>query len=132
MMRPLPMFRVLAGAVATVVAVSGCVQAAYDRTVVYRVDVSAVPNVSTVGLRGGDQPLSWRTDTPMVPVPDSAGLYTATVTTRTGRLVTEVKFVVNGTFEFSDAQNQENRKVPLPRTTTGGDTLIYRAVFNTR
>ena len=68
----------------------------------------------------------------MVPVPGSAGLYTTTVTGRTGRLVTEVKFVVNGTFEFSDSQNQENRKVPLPRTTTGGDTLIYRAVFNTR
>lgn len=68
----------------------------------------------------------------MRPVPDSAGLYTATVTTRTGRLITEVKFVVNGTFEFADAEDQENRRVPLPRTTTGGDTLVYRAVFNSR
>jgi putative oxidoreductase len=113
-------------------ATGGCVQAAYDRTVVYRVDVSALPNVSSVGLRGEDQPLSWDQDTPMMPVPDSAGLYTATVTTRTGRLITDVKFVVNGRFEFSDAKNQENRKVPLPRTTAGGDTLLYRAVFNQR
>ena len=111
---------------------TGCVQKAYVRTVVFRVDVSRVPNVQSVGVRGADQPLSWQQDTPMVPVPDSAGLYTATVSARTGRLMTEVKFVVNGTFEFSSSQNQENRQVRLPRTTTGGDTVVYRAVFDQR
>jgi putative oxidoreductase len=111
---------------------TGCVQKAYDRTVIFRVDVSRVPDVQSVGVRGANQPLSWDKDTPMVPVPDSAGLYTATVTAHTGGLMTEVKFVVNGTFEFSTAQNQENRRVSLPRTTTGGDTLVYRAVYDQR
>lgn len=123
---------VRAGALTTVAVSMGCVQAAYDRTVVYVVDVSAVPNVTTVGIRGEDQPLSWGRDTPLTPVADSAGLYTATVTTKTGRLTTEVKFVVNGTFEYSDSQDDSNRKVSLPPTITGGDTIRYRAVYGKR
>jgi hypothetical protein len=65
-------------------------------------------------------------------VADSPGLYTATVTTKTGRLTTEVQFVVNGTFEFSDSQDDSLRKVSLPRTTTGGDTIRFRAVYGKR
>jgi hypothetical protein len=110
----------------------GCVQKAYDRTVLFVVDVSGVPNVTTVGVRGENKPLSWREDTPMTAVPDSAGLYTVAVTTHTGGLATEVKFVVNGTFEFSDSQDDSNRKVSLPRTTTGGDTIRFRAVYGKR
>ena len=123
---------VRAGVFTTVAASMGCVQAAYDRTVVYVVDVSAVPNVTTVGIRGEDTPLSWGSDTPLTPVADSPGLYTATVTTKTGRLTTEVQFVVNGTFEFSDSQDDSLRKVSLPRTTTGGDTIRFRAVYGKR
>lgn len=109
-----------------------CVQKAYERTVVFVVDVSGVPNVNTVGVRGEGAPLSWQRDTPMTPVKDSAGLYTATVTARTGFLATEVKFVVNGVFEFSGAADESNRSVRLPRTTTGGDTVRFRSVFNSR
>ncbi|AMW03790.1 hypothetical protein [Gemmatimonas phototrophica] len=119
-------------ALAIMTVATGCVQEAYVRTVIFRVDVSRVPDVRSVGVRGADLPLSWQQDTPMVPVPDSAGLYTATVSARTGRLVTEVKFVVNGTFEFSSSQDQGNRQVRLPRTTTGGDTVVYRAVYDQR
>jgi putative oxidoreductase len=111
---------------------AACVQKAYERTVVFVVDVSRVPNVSAVGVRGEGAPLSWQRDTPMTPVKDSAGLYTATVTARTGFLATEVKFVVNGMFEFSGTADESNRIVQLPRTTTGGDTVRFRAVFNSR
>jgi putative oxidoreductase len=119
-------------ALATCALSAACVQKAYERTVVFVVDVSRVPNVNTVGVRGEGAPLSWERDTPMTPVRDSAGLYTATVTARTGFLATEVKFVVNGEFEFSGTPDQSNRVVELPRTTTGGDTVRFRAVFNTR
>ncbi len=37
---------------ALLLALVGCVQKAYDRTIVDEVDVSAVPNVQTVGVRG--------------------------------------------------------------------------------
>ncbi|MCO4099309.1 MAG: hypothetical protein HEQ38_07905 [Gemmatimonas sp.] len=106
--------------------------AAYDRTVLYVVDVSAVPTVSSVGLRGADRPLSRPNDTPLTPVADSAGLYTATVTAKTARLTTGVKVVVNGTFEFSDSQDDSNRHVSLPQTTTGGDTIRFRATHDKR
>jgi hypothetical protein len=109
-------------------ACSGCVQPSYDRTIVYRVDVSKVPDVRTVGIRGGDSPLSWSTDLAMTAErPES--LYTATVTYRTGYLATEVKFTVNGVFELQDG---ENRRVRVAKTTTGGDTTIYSAVFDRR
>lgn len=124
----------VAGAASTLLCISlvGCVQKAYDRTVLFVVDVSSVPNVTTVGVRGENRPLSWREDTPMTAVPDSAGLYAVAVTTHTGGLATEVKFVVNGEFEFSNSQDESNRVVTLPKTTTGGDTIRFRAVFNRR
>ncbi len=59
--------------IATSVALAGCVQNAYDRTVVYEVDVSAVPDVQSVGVRGSDTPLSWRTDVPLTRR-DSSGI----------------------------------------------------------
>jgi putative oxidoreductase len=108
-----------------------CVQK-YERTVIFVVDVSGVPNVTTVGVRGEGAPLSWQRDTPITPVKDSAGLYTATVTARTGFLAREVKFVVNGVFEFSGTADEASRVVRFPRTTTGGDTVRFRAVFNSR
>lgn len=112
----------------TVALLTGCVQPAYDRTVVYELDVSHVPGLQHVGVRGGDRPLSWEQDTPLTAVVRDS-LYRATVTYHTGYLATEVKFTVNGTFELADGAN---RTVRLARTTVGGDTTIYRAVFDVR
>jgi putative oxidoreductase len=104
---------------------TGCVQPAYDRTVIYELDVSALDSIQSVGLRGDEAPLSWQKDQPLTAiVPDS--LYRTTVTYRTGYLKTEVKFTVNGTFEFDNA---DNRRVPFDMR---GDTTIYRARFNVR
>jgi hypothetical protein len=104
-----------------------CVQPAYDHVVIYRVDVSAVPNVSAVGLRGSTEPLSWGNDFSLAPRPDSAGLYEAIVTQRTGSRVTEVKFTANGGFELV---GRENRKVRFARPDAGNDTTVFRVVFN--
>jgi putative oxidoreductase len=107
---------------------AACVQPAYDRTVVYELDVSRVKGVQAVGVRGADRPLSWEQDTPLTPVIRDS-LYRAVVTYHTGYLATEVKFTVNGTFELA---NSDNRKVRLTKTTVGGDTTVYRAVFDVR
>ncbi len=101
---------------------SGCVQKSYDRTVLYVLDTKGIPNVKTVGIRGNDNPLSWEKDYLMVLDPNDS-LYKATVTTRTGYLFTEIKFVVNGEFEFKD---QPNRKIDFEKK----DTIVYKAVFN--
>lgn len=103
---------------------TACVQQAYDRTVVYELDVSALDSVRTVGVRGGDTPLSWETDSAMTPVTPQR-LYRAVVTYHTGFLKTEVKFTVNGRFELD---GKDNRRVAFDMTR---DTTVYRAVFDT-
>ena len=107
--------------VAALLICTACVQPAYDRTVVYEVDVSAVPGVKTVGVRGENLPLSWQKDLALTAVvPDS--LYRVAVTHHTGYLATEVKFVVNDQFELD---NKPNRRVEFT-----GDTTRYQATFN--
>lgn len=104
------------------VILSGCVQKAYDRTVVYELDVSALDGVKTVGIRGDDKPLEWGADVAMTPVVADS-LYRVVVTYNTGRLITESKFTVDGTMELDD---KPNRRIEF----TGGDTTIYRARFD--
>ena len=103
----------------------GCVQPAHDKTVVYLLDVGGLPKVQQVGLRGRDKPLSWDQDLALIPANADSSLYRAVVTTRTGYLITEVKFTVNGEFEFQDADNRRIEFGP-------GDTTVYRARFNVR
>jgi hypothetical protein len=99
-----------------------CVQKSYDQTVTVTLDVSEIPEIKTVGVRGSDKPLSWREDFEMKPlVKDS--LYTATFSGKTGLLFTEIKFVVNGEFEFKD---QDNRRVVFDKS----KKTIYQAKFN--
>lgn len=110
------------------IALSGCVQAAYDRTIVYELDATGVPNVQSVGVRGRDKPLSWNRDLAMTQRAPG-GPYVVAVTYHTGYLITEVKFTVNGEFELA---NTDNRIVHMARTTTGGDTTVYRAKYDVR
>lgn len=99
-----------------------CVQKSYKRTVVFQLNTAGIPNIQTVGLRGEGNPLSWDMDIAMQPIVKDS-LYTATITTVTGYLFTEVKFTINGTLELKDAGN---RKVVFSK----GDTTIYKSVFN--
>jgi putative oxidoreductase len=115
------MRRVLALAT-LVLTLPGCVQPAYDRTVIYDLDVSALDDVKTVGIRGSDSPLSWERDSALVPVVKDS-LYRVVITYRTGYLITQAKFTVNGEFELKD---RDNRRI----TFATGDTTIYRARFN--
>lgn len=116
-----------------------CVQKAFDKTVVFQVVIprsytdndslsllksNCIEESTKVGIRGDNQPLSWRQDSLMRPiVPDS--LYECIITFHTGYKFAEVKFVVDGNFEF---QNQDNRRVMFDAS----DTTFYRAIYNVR
>ncbi len=110
--------------VAALSMLTACVQPAYDKTVVYMIDVSGIPNVRTVGVRGGDKPLQWSQDLAMTQVMKDS-LFRVAVTYHTGYLQTEVKFTVNGEFEF---QQSDNRRVVFGPS----DTTVYQARFNVR
>lgn len=99
-----------------------CVQKSYNQTVTLILDVSEIPNIKTVGVRGGDKPLSWQEDFKMNALVEDS-LYTATFSGKTGLLFTEIKFVVNGEFEFKD---QDNRRVVFDKSRK----TIYKAKFN--
>lgn len=117
------MKHIILGLVALVLLQTGCVQKAYDRTVVFTLRVSGIKGIQQVGIRGGGDPLSWQKDFPMdAVIPDS--VYTATITKRTGYLWAEFKFTVNGEFELRE---QPNRRVTFSATS---DTTYYEAVFN--
>lgn len=98
------------------------VQPTTKQQVTYQLDVSGIKDVASVGVRGGDQPLSWDQDLALQPlVKDS--LYQATVTYKTGYRFTEVKFLINGEMELD---GKDNRKIFFDK---GGATLV-RARYN--
>jgi putative oxidoreductase len=102
---------------------ASCVQPSYNRTVVLTLDVSALKNIQSVGIRGEGKPLSWETDYPMTEVVKDS-LYRAIITTKTGYLFAEYKCTVNGNFEL---QEQPNRRVIFD---TEKDTTYVNLVFN--
>ena len=104
--------------------VTSCVQKTYKKTVVFTVDASEIKNVKKVGIRGNDKPLSWDYDTEMKAIKKDS-LYQITLTGETGYKFTEVKFVVNDTFEL---QNEDNRRVLFSEK----DTTFFKAKFNKR
>ena len=103
---------------------TSCVQKTYKKTVVFTLDTSEIKNIKKVGIRGNDKPLSWDYDTEMNEIKKDS-LFQITITGETGYKFTEVKFVVNDTFEF---QNEDNRRVLFSEK----DTTFYNAKFNKR
>ena len=115
------MMRATICVLAAIGTLAGCVQQAHDRTVVYELDVSGRKDVTAVGIRGSDTPLSWDRDSALATVSRDS-LYRVVVTYRTGYLVTGAKFTVNGEFEL---QKGPNRRIVFE-----GDTTVYRARFD--
>lgn len=101
---------------------SSCVQKSIDQQVQLIVDVSGLPNIKTVAVRGENKPLSWREDLVMTPIKKDS-LYSVTISGKTGYLFTEIKFVVNGEFELI---NQPNRRIIFNKS----QKTVYKAKFN--
>jgi hypothetical protein len=105
-----------------VLCAAGCVQKAYKKTVVFKLNTANQKNIQSVGVRGGEKPLSWQQDLPMSAIKKDT-LYGATVSFLTGYKFTEVKFVINEEFELKE---KDNRKIIF----SSGDTTYYDAVFD--
>lgn len=121
-----PLLRLLC--LAACVALAACVQPAHERVVVYLLDAARVPPLADgaphrAGVRGEDAPLSWERDSTMTPVLRDS-LFRTVVTYRTGALVTEMKFTLDGIVELEGRGNRRIRFAPL------GDTTVVRAVFD--
>ncbi|MBK8698539.1 MAG: hypothetical protein IPN29_02950 [Saprospiraceae bacterium] len=101
---------------------TGCVQKTYHKTLVFELDVSALKNISHVGVRGSDKPLNWESDLGMTAVKKDT-TYTLTTTFVTGYKFTGIKFTVNDEFELKE---KGNRRVYFEE----GDTTYYKAVFD--
>lgn len=101
---------------------NSCVQKTFTKTVVYNLTVKNIKDIQSAGIRGNDKPLNWNEDLKMEVIKADT-LYQTIVTYKTGYKFTEVKFVVNGDFEF---QNNPNRRVAF----NDKDTTYYQAEFN--
>lgn len=102
--------------------VTSCVQKTHKKTVVFRLNTTAINAIKKVGIRGNDKPLSWDYDTELKEIKKDS-IYEITTTFETGYQFTEVKFVVNDNFEF---QNEDNRRVLFSEK----DTTYFNAKFN--
>ena len=105
-----------------VLCAAGCVQKAYKKTVVFKLNTPNQKNIESVGVRGAEKPLSWQQDLQMSAIKKDT-LYMATVSFLTGYKFTEVKFVINGGFELKE---KDNRKIVF----SNSDTTYYDAVFD--
>lgn len=101
---------------------TACVQPAYKRVIIVTLDVSALPSVESVGIRGDGSPLSWFEDYPMQELKKDS-LYRATIVVETGYLYGECKFSVNGKMELD---NKDSRRVYFSES----DTTYYKAFFD--
>ncbi|MFM2362392.1 MAG: hypothetical protein RLZZ316_1294, partial [Bacteroidota bacterium] len=45
-----------------VLCAAGCVQKAYKKTVVFKLNTANQKNIQSVGVRGNEKPLSWQQD----------------------------------------------------------------------
>lgn len=85
---------------------SACVQKAYEQEVEFILDVTGIPDIESVGIRGNSSPLNWKSDLKMeVSIPDS--LYTVKTVFYTGYTFTQIKFVINDRYELEEKPNRD-------------------------
>jgi hypothetical protein len=101
---------------------TSCVQKSSKKTVILKLNVEGIKDIKTIGVRGGEKPLSWDYDLELKPIVKDT-LYTATFSLVTGYKFTEVKFTVNGQFELNE---KDNRKIMF----SDADTTVYEAKFD--
>lgn len=82
-----------------------CVQKAYDRKVELTLRLPKKQKVTSIGVYGSGNPLSWQQPMALQPI-IADSVYQVTFTSKTGFLATELKFMVNEQWELN---NQPNR-----------------------
>ncbi len=82
-----------------------CVQKAYERKVELTLRLPKKQAVTTIGVYGSGNPLSWQQPLALEPI-IADSVYRVTFTSKTGYLQNELKFMVNDQWELN---NQPNR-----------------------
>ncbi|MFY7827106.1 MAG: DoxX family protein [Flectobacillus sp.] len=93
------------------------------QTITVQVTLPKKTAVKSMGVRGGDQPLSWDTDLPMREVIKDS-VYTTQFQINTGFNFTRIKFALNGEIELN---GKDNRKIKLSENST---STSYKAVYD--
>lgn len=93
------------------------------QTITVQVTLPKKTAVKSMGVRGGDQPLSWDTDLPMREVIKDS-VYTTQFQINTGFNFTRIKFALNGEIELN---GKDNRKIKLSENSTN---TSYKAVYD--
>lgn len=104
--------------------VSSCVQEEHLKTATISVDMNAVENFESVGIRGDFLPNKWRETVPMTDE-NNDGIYEITFTEKTAAYGIEFKFVKNNR-EF-ELQGKDNRELVFEYKP---ETIKYIAIFN--
>lgn len=103
---------------------TGCVQNTHLKTIRFEVDASHLKNVSKIGIRGGEKPLSWD-DTYFMSDDDGDGIFELTLEFKTASPSIEFKFVnQDNQFELHD---RDNRQLPFKYKP---EALLYKTKFN--
>lgn len=101
-----------------------CVQETHTKTVIFKVDMTVVENVSNVGVRGNFTSNPWN-ETASLTDENGDGIYEGTFSQKTAINQIQFKFVKNDlVYELKDSDNRTIEFEYKP------ETIIYEAVFN--
>ena len=103
---------------------SGCVQETHLKTITFKLDMTAVEDFNTVGIRGSISPLSWDTSLPLYDT-DNDGVFETTIELKTADNALQFKFVKND--DDFELKGEDNRRLPLEYKP---ETLTFTAVYN--
>jgi len=105
---------------------TSCVQKEHEKIVTFKVDMTQVQNVQSVGLRGQFTSPSWEVTIPMLDK-NGNGIFEVTLNEVTAQNSVAFKFVKNND-EF-ELQNQSNRLILFKYQP---EVIIYESKFNNR
>lgn len=85
--------------------VASCVQKTYERKVELTLRLPQKQAVTSIGVYGSGNPLSWQQPLALKPI-IADSVYRVTFTAKTGFLQTELKFMVNEQWELNNKPNR--------------------------
>ena len=107
----------------SLISLCNCVQKAHPKTIIVKVDMSNIEDVSSVGIRGNN-PLSWD-ETTFLNDDDADGIYEGTFDIYTANYDIEFKFLKNN--DQFELEGQNNRSLKFEYKP---ETIEYKAVFD--
>ena len=117
--------KVFISLILSIALIYSCVQEMREITINYKVDMTAVDSVMTVGVIGEYEPMNWDTAIPLIDENDD-GIYTGNITIKAAYNYAEFKFKLNN--EIIELEGQGNRVVDF----TGQKEVSYICVYDVK